>query len=271
MSTGIVMLLVCPSCETSFRLASEALGAEGRNVRCARCHTIWFADPAQLAPDPETGGHEISIFPAGEIINVPALITDDATVAESPAYTREETAETISAKGSPAPGKRKPSAWRKLSWRGRDKKSGPGLGLVLTTCTLAMIVTAAIVSPATVVRAMPDLAGLYAAAGRPVNLRGLEFREVRTMRETHDGIALLVTEGKIANISGRDLELPPVRLAAVGANGQELYAWTAAPSRGTLADGETLAFKSRLASPPAEARHVQVRFLGKSDLAWGYR
>ncbi len=158
-----------------------------------------------------------------------------------------------------------------MSWRGHDKKSGPGLGLVLTTCTLAMIVTAAIVSPATIVRAMPDLAGLYAAAGKPVNLRGLEFREVRTVRETHDGIALLVTEGKIANISGHDLELPPIRLAAVGANGQEVYAWTATPSRGTLADGEMLAFKSRLASPPVEARQVQVRFLGKSDLAWGYR
>ena len=260
------MLLVCPSCETSFRVEYVALGAEGRNVRCARCQTIWLADPAQLVPEQEAGSsREISIIPAGEIINVPALITDDVTIAEPQAP------EANSARNSSAPSKSATPAWKKLSWRGRDKKSGPGLGLVLTTCALAMIVTAAIISPATVVRAMPDLAGLYAAAGKPVNLRGLEFREVRTVRETHDGIALLVTEGKIANISGHDLELPPIRLAAVGANGQEVYAWTAAPSRSTLADGETLAFKSRLASPPAEARHVQVRFLGKSDLAWGYR
>lgn len=257
------MLLVCPSCETSFRVDYVALGAEGRNVRCARCQTIWLADPAQLALEP--GGHEISILPSGEIVNVPALITDDVTIAEPPAV------EASLARNSSPSSKSATPAWRKLSWRGRDKKSSPGLGLVLTTCTLAMIVTAAIISPATIVRAMPDLAGLYAAVGKPVNLRGLEFRDVRTTRETHDGIALLVTEGKIANISGRDQELPPIRLAAVGANGQELYAWTAAPSRGTLAEGETLAFKSRLASPPAEARHVQVRFLGKSDLAWGYR
>jgi predicted Zn finger-like uncharacterized protein len=260
------MLLVCSSCETSFRVEFAALGTEGRNVRCARCQTIWFADPAQLTPEPETEtSHEISIIPPGEIINLPALITDDVTIAEQPAV------EASPARNSPTAGKSAKPAWKKLSWRGRDRNSGPGVGLVLTTCALAMIVTAAIVSPATIVRAMPDLAGLYAAAGKPVNLRGLEFREVRTTRETHDGIALLVTEGKIANISGRDLELPPIRLAAVGANGQELYAWTAAPSRATLADGETFAFKSRLASPPAEARRVQVRFLAKSDLAWGYR
>ena len=260
------MLLVCPSCETSFRVDYVALGAEGRNVRCARCHTIWLADRTQLAPEPETGtGHEISIFPAGDIINVPALITDDITMAEP------WVADASPARNSWASSKSATPAWRKLSWRGREKKSGPGIGLVLTTCTLAMIVTAAIVSPATVVHALPDLAGLYAAVGKPVNLRGLEFREVRTTRETHDGIALLVTEGKIANISGHDLELPPIRLAALGANGQEVYACTAPPSRGTLADGETLAFKSRLASPPVEAHQVQVRFLGKSDLAWGYR
>ena len=260
------MLLVCPSCETSFRVASEALGAEGRSVRCAHCHTIWLAASAQLAPEPDNAiGREMSIYSPGEIINVPALITDDVTMAEQPAVEASPTRHSQTASKSASP------AWKKLSWRGRDRKSGPGLGLVLTTCALAMIVTAAIVSPATIVRAMPDLAGLYAAAGKPVNLRGLEFREVRTMRETHDGIALLVTEGKIANISGRDLDLPPIRLAAVGANGQELYAWTTAPGRATLADGETLAFKSRLASPPAEARQVQVRFLGKSDLAWGYR
>jgi predicted Zn finger-like uncharacterized protein len=59
------MLLVCPSCETSFRVDYVALGAEGRNVRGARCLTIWLADPAQLTPEPETSGHEISIFPAG--------------------------------------------------------------------------------------------------------------------------------------------------------------------------------------------------------------
>jgi predicted Zn finger-like uncharacterized protein len=260
------MLLVCPSCETSFRVEYVALGAEGRNVRCTLCHTIWLADQTQLAPEPEMeSGHEIAIFPAGEIINVPALIVDDVTMAEPPE------AEAIPEWNSSVTSKPATPAWRKLSWRGREKKSGPGLGLVLTTCMLAMIVTAAIISPATVVRAMPDLAGLYATAGKPVNLRGLEFREVRTTRETHDGIALLVTEGKIANISGNDLELPPIRIAAVGANGQELYAWTAAPSRGTLADGETLAFKSRLASPPTEARQVQVRFLGKNDIAWGYR
>jgi hypothetical protein len=36
--------------------------------------------------------------------------------------------------------------------------------------------------------------------------------------------------------------------------------------RSILADGERIAFRSRLASPPAEGREVLVRFLSRSDL-----
>jgi predicted Zn finger-like uncharacterized protein len=36
------MLIVCPSCSTSYDLSAKALGA-GRSVRCAKCKTKWFA------------------------------------------------------------------------------------------------------------------------------------------------------------------------------------------------------------------------------------
>ncbi|MFD1331873.1 MJ0042-type zinc finger domain-containing protein, partial [Methylopila musalis] len=39
------MLIVCPNCAATYRLAPAALGA-GRPVRCARCKTEWFAQGA---------------------------------------------------------------------------------------------------------------------------------------------------------------------------------------------------------------------------------
>jgi predicted Zn finger-like uncharacterized protein len=36
------MLIVCPSCSTSYDLSAKALGA-GRSVRCAKCKSTWFA------------------------------------------------------------------------------------------------------------------------------------------------------------------------------------------------------------------------------------
>src|SRR5919108_2913119 len=37
------MLIVCPTCATSYRVQATAIGATGREVRCARCRTLWFA------------------------------------------------------------------------------------------------------------------------------------------------------------------------------------------------------------------------------------
>jgi predicted Zn finger-like uncharacterized protein len=274
MGTGAVMLLICPSCATAFQVSDDALGADGRPVRCARCKTVWFAETAMSANEPaaETGR-------IGSVAEAPDIVIEststDIVVYDAPPIApvgmedaaRDDIPLQEPAKPAAPTRPRKP-AWHNLVWRGRARSAGAGSGLAITTLLLAGFVTAGLASPATFVRLVPDLAGLYAKAGVPVNLRGLEFREVRTLRETHDGIALLVTEGKIANISGQEIELPRVRVAVLGAGGQELYAWTTAASRERVGDGEIVPFRSRLASPPIEARQVQVRFLGRGDLAW---
>ncbi|AXK83032.1 DUF3426 domain-containing protein [Pseudolabrys taiwanensis] len=43
------MLIVCPSCATSYQIDSESVGSAGRMVRCARCKTTWFATPTAEA------------------------------------------------------------------------------------------------------------------------------------------------------------------------------------------------------------------------------
>jgi predicted Zn finger-like uncharacterized protein len=39
------MLIVCPSCATSYQIDPGSVGAMGRMVRCARCRATWFASP----------------------------------------------------------------------------------------------------------------------------------------------------------------------------------------------------------------------------------
>jgi len=39
------MLIVCPSCATSYQIDPQSVGSAGRMVRCARCKTTWFASP----------------------------------------------------------------------------------------------------------------------------------------------------------------------------------------------------------------------------------
>lgn len=128
------------------------------------------------------------------------------------------------------------------------------------------VAVAGLVARENVVRFVPDLAGIYASIGMPVNLRGLEFRNVKTLREMQDGIPVLVIEGDVVNVVKHAVEVPRVRLAVIGANGQELYTWTALLQRSILADNEKVSFRSRLASPPSESREVLVRFLTRADL-----
>src|SRR5262245_52370923 len=46
------MLIVCPSCATSYQVEPASLGHSGRSVRCARCQTVWFASvPTVVSAD----------------------------------------------------------------------------------------------------------------------------------------------------------------------------------------------------------------------------
>ncbi len=45
------MLLACPNCHATFRVPAQALGEQGRSVRCSSCHGDWFAEPRDLLPE----------------------------------------------------------------------------------------------------------------------------------------------------------------------------------------------------------------------------
>jgi predicted Zn finger-like uncharacterized protein len=272
------MLLTCPSCETSFRVKPDALGPAGRTVRCARCHTNWFAAPEGAEREPAMAEAPAEASSA----SMPVVPSSDRAIdpANNPISWREPVVEgkqapplapdvfqsmTAAQSEEVAKAERKPVR-RALPLRPAPRKaSRKGLGVAALAAAGSLIVLA-IAARATVVRIIPDLAGLYAAVGLPVNLRGLEFRDVRTTSETQDGIAVLVIEGEVANVAKHAVEVPRVRLAVLGASGQELYSWTTLLPRSTLSEDEKVSFRSRLASPPPEGHEVLVRFLTRSDL-----
>jgi predicted Zn finger-like uncharacterized protein len=122
-----------------------------------------------------------------------------------------------------------------------------------------------------VVRMMPQTASLFSAIGLQVNLRGLVFTDVKSTREQHDGVNVLVIEGKIISQVPKPVEVPRLRFAVRNDAGNEVYTWTALPTRSILGPGETLPFRSRLASPPPDTRTVLVRFFNRRDIVHGAR
>ena len=269
------MLIVCPNCATSYRTEPSSLGAAGRSVRCARCRSVWFAHetpeyPAAAEHARDDGRATAASFAAPDDAATPPRAPEPTGGNGAPvplrigeqgippitAATLDQDIETFIARRDS-----RRSAHRRRNW------TLPGLPAAIAALVVANIILLA--GRANVVKILPQTASLYAAVGLPVNLRGLAFNEVVNTTETDDGAPVLVIEGTIVSASKHTVEVPRLRFSVRNQRGQEVYAWTERPSRNVLPPGETLAFRSRLASPPADGHDVTVRFFNRRDRVAG--
>jgi predicted Zn finger-like uncharacterized protein len=137
------------------------------------------------------------------------------------------------------------------------RRRGPVFRPVLLIALGMIVAMAAIAGRTAIVRHVPRLAGLYAAAGLPVNVRGLEIEALSPQRPAQD---TLIVSGTIHNIAGHRVGVPRLVYEVRDEAGATLLSWTeAAPTR-ALVTGARLAFSSRLHVVPPEGRSVLVHF-----------
>lgn len=134
---------------------------------------------------------------------------------------------------------------------------GGWLGLVVV---ILLIGWAAVSYRQQVATLWPQSASLYSALGLPVNVRGIAFTDVRYQRQTEDKQTVLAVSGKLVNVSGHELAVPPIRVTLTGADGRELYHWDFTPDVAVLRAGQSAGFLTRLSSPPDGARHLTLQF-----------
>jgi predicted Zn finger-like uncharacterized protein len=312
------MLIVCPSCATSYDVNLASLSPNGRQVRCVRCRTIWHAEPshadklmhaaAALAPerDVPTDGAEDAVDRAADELASSRLepfrrATDEqASTAPATAFGRDgEPVEQIERGYSDeveAPpivpidlDEERPRAGRDrrvhvpepeesggaqdiesvAARRLRAKRGSlrwPLSRLQTGILALALLDTILVGWRSDVVRALPQTASFYSLLGLSVNLRGLVFDNVATVTEQHEGVPILVVEGNVVNTTRKNEDVPRLKFILRNAAQHEIYSWTAVPVRASLPPGEGVGFRTRLASPPADARDVVVRFVNRRDL-----
>jgi predicted Zn finger-like uncharacterized protein len=218
----------------------------------------WFDGPDEGEANDAAGTHE-----GFEVDSPPIAPTDlDAPFEAEPEQDENadapqvEDVETSAARRYP---QRSKLAW--LRWPLSAVQSG----------ILALVLVDAIVIGwrTDFVRLMPQTASFYAWIGMPVNLRGLDFDNLSTATEQHEGVPILVVEGEIFNETRRIVDVPRLRFAVRNAARQEIYSWTAVLPRTLLSPGDAVPFRTRLASPPPDAHDVLVRFLNRSDIYAG--
>ena len=325
------MLIVCPSCATSYMIDPASVGSGGRTVRCARCRTTWFAGGPKSAPEvtdfvngvireaetqsagnssselasqsanttPDNAPRAAEDFagkpsaplpeqptaapkpePAPPVEQAPhhtdlvprdPVAPEPFAIAESPSLVPPIEHATVSAATDADSDRDEVETFaarrqRLKERRLKARKSSRWTALILVLFAFNVALVGA---RHEVVRFLPQTASLFAAIGLPVNLRNLKFENVRITKEGQDGVSILIIEGSIVSTASKPVEVPRLRFAARNATGQEVYTWTALPSRSILDAGERLDFSSRLPSPPAEASDIMVRFFNSQDAVAG--
>ncbi|KPG01388.1 thioredoxin [Rhodopseudomonas sp. AAP120] len=293
------MHIVCPHCTTSYAIDPAKLGDSGRTVRCSRCKEVWLARPEDvIQTDARVAAMTVEDQPqADDLADDPGWgVTDeeqDTPVVDSPpiaaeiptpddrdVFTRAPEPEEIAEPEPRSSRKRGNRSFGSRRQRGFKALIAPlkqdPIGTLKSTLNASTACAAfgslalgLLIWRADVVRMLPQTATFYRLVGFEVNLRSLAIKDVKVTREMVESKPVLVIEGMIMGLGRKPADLPRLRFVVRDDHGTEIYAWNAVLEQTVLRPGEQAWFRSRLASPPAEARTLDVRFFNRRDIATG--
>ncbi len=238
------MILTCPQCATRYQADAAKFPPAGRSVRCAKCGNVWH----QLGPEQEPDAE------AEIVVDEPQR---PAAPAPEPARPEPRVAAFAPAVAPSVHVADAPPSVAGRPWLGRAAMAG---GWVLLVALILVIGWAAVSFRDSIATWLPQTSSFYAAAGLPVNPRGMDFADVAYQSETEDGQVVLAVTGRIVNRSNHELTVPLVRVALFDMDRHELYHWTFVPGVATLKPGQFTKFRTRLSSPPAGTHNLEIRF-----------
>lgn len=225
------MILTCPACATSYFIGDDAVGPNGRKVRCQSCGEVWRATNDEPL--------ELSVAPEPRIVETP----EPASLAETPAPEL-------------------PKAFRARAEQQRRVRRAATHGAVwagLASVFVAMIASAWLFR-VEVVEAFPRAAAAYAMVGSPVNPVGLDF-EAMAAKEAPDHPGMVLVSGALRNVRDQEIVAPPVRVALLDAHGAEVGFKIIAIDAAPVLPGKVQGFAALIPDPGGHAADIGVNFV----------
>jgi predicted Zn finger-like uncharacterized protein len=282
------VIIACPNCGTQYQVPFGTVGAGGRDVQCAQCGKTWHAK-AESPPPPAPVVAQLPAVPrapAGDTLFSPeeeaALDAQFETVADAEAPApparsaisdeHQRTLDEIRAAIAPRPKLNDidPATLSNSQRAFTKRQAGLAARLPLArmrrTARLAALV--ALVSILLLgyslrydlVTWFPQLAGLYASIGLPVNVIGLEFSDAKTLTLLRDGKTVMQISARIRAVAGRSVPVPPILVSLLDAKGSPVYQWTVTPPTPSMDPGDIVPFTTEMNSPPDAAVTVRLSF-----------
>lgn len=233
------MILTCPSCATSYFVADEVIGPDGRTVRCKACAKTWKASTRDQVLD-------LATTDVAEVVaNGSAEVTD---LAETPA---PELPKAFRAKAEQQ---------RRLQQAAIHGATWSGIASLF-----AALLGAAWLFRVEVVETFPRAASAYAAVGARVNPTGLDFEAVTARASPFDPGRVLIS-GALRNVRDNEVIAPPVRLALLDAHGAEIGHTIVSIDAAPVLPGRVQGFAAFINDPGARGAGVGVAFADASQV-----
>lgn len=232
------MILTCPSCATSYFVPDDAIGPNGRRVRCQSCGDSWRAtsdEPLELTNATETAA-------AGNVVEFGK---------------REDAPESLAE--TPAP--ELPRAFRARAEQQRRLRRAAAHGAVWAGLASGFVAlfAAGWLFRVEVVEMYPRAAAAYALVGAPVNPTGLEFEAVSARPSPTNPERVLVS-GALRNVRDKEVVAPPVRVALLDEQGAEIGYRIVRIDAAPVLPGKPQGFAVMIDDPAGKAAGVGVDF-----------
>lgn len=251
------MILVCPSCDTRYKVDDTSLGEAGRQVKCARCGNVWHAEPEAAPPPP------IEAEPSGEVYSgTGESWTDPEPAGDPDARTPPPApAEDLTVKRPPP----LPTA----TGGARSMKPG-GAGWALLGLTVAGVLLAGYAARDQVIAAWPPAAKLYDVLGvehggiqvmSDIAGGGLVLEGVESSWDRSEDKVVLTVRGTVANHSNIERPVPPLVVWLAAEDDRKLHSWSLTVDATVLAPGESVAFETSIDNPADDAKRVEIAVL----------
>lgn len=242
------MILTCPECSVSYKTSDDAIGANGRTVKCAQCEAVWFApasDLSQSTPD------------ALQLKDIQSDEKQDLDV----------TAKTEALAPPIASGSSRQSTHKSADAIIRDKADAAKRRSRLRVIWLIWFVPLFFLTALffilffgrdTIAGRFPAAVPFYNAVGVDVSESGLRIIKPEVSASIINGEPTFIINGEIKNLSNESKKLPMLELAFHNPDGDEVANWRVELNSSTIAGNEKIAFVSEYPNPPPDS--VSLRY-----------
>jgi predicted Zn finger-like uncharacterized protein len=242
------MILSCPACKTRYVVPDSAIGASGRQVRCASCRHSWHQrPPASRAPEFEEAPRPAPLAARPSPPSSPPLREPEPAVPQA-------ARPTASILGPPQPEPEDYDAFaHRPPFRPRRNRARLWTILAIAAAVLMLAATAAVSW-----FGLPQIGSGIVIAGRGATPLKIEYQAAN--QRLASGNSLLTITGRITNPTGSVQRVPPIRAELRDDQRRPVYSWSISPPVSELQPGQSANIDNAQVDVPASAKTLPLRF-----------